>query len=409
MHLISDNKIIEMEFPFNTDSITTGAASIILGPRRCGKSTFSFEILKNKKFGYINFDDERLSLSSNELNDVIEAMYSIEGNIDIILFDEIQEVSGWEKFISRLINEKKVIITGSNSKISGRELSIYMTGRHINYELLPFSFNEFLIYYGFDVENSNIYTTEKKAYLINMFSKYMKVGGFPLALKIDSNYLIDLYNDIINHDIIEKYGIKLKLREFARYIIANYSSEISYNKLSNILKISGKSTVNNWVLYFNQAYIFFIIERFSFKLKEPIMAPKKVYVIDNGLININMPDKNTGKLMENTVAIDLLKCKNYGHNNFKINYWKDYKGHEVDFVIHSGTRVIKLIQVTFSSSITNIKKRELDSLIKASDELNCDDLYIITWDYEFIKNVNNKNIKFVPLWKWLIIKNKIII
>ena len=403
MRLISNDKIIKRELPFDINSLTLGAAVIILGPRRCGKSTFSFDILKNNKFGYVNFDDERLNISSENLNDVLEAIYLIEGDLDIILFDEIQEVTGWEKFISRLIDEKKVMITGSNSKLSDRDLAKHITGRHINYNLLPFSFTEFLHYFGFKTEKYNVYSTNKKAELINLLNKYIDLGGFPLALKIGRDYLTDLYNDIIERDIIQAYNIKLKskLKELSRYIINNYSSEISYKKLGNILNISGNSTINNWISYFTDSYIFFVLERFSFKLKESIIAPKKVYVIDNGLININIFDRNIGRLMENTVAVDLLKCKNYSHNNFEINYWKGYNNKEIDFVVHKGMKVLKLINVTFSSSTEDIKEREINSLISGSMELNCDDLNIVTWDYESIKYYNGKPIKFIPLWRWL--------
>ena len=403
MRLISNDKIIKRELPFDINSLTLGAAVIILGPRRCGKSTFSFDILKNNKFGYVNFDDERLNISSENLNDVLEAIYLIEGDLDIILFDEIQEVTGWEKFISRLIDEKKVMITGSNSKLSDRDLAKHITGRHINYNLLPFSFTEFLHYFGFKTEKYNVYSTNKKAELINLLYKYIDLGGFPLALKIGRDYLTDLYNDIIERDIIQAYNIKLKskLKELSRYIINNYSSEISYKKLGNILNISGNSTINNWISYFTDSYIFFVLERFSFKLKESIIARKKFYVIDNGLISINIFDRNIGRLMENTVAVDLLKCKNYSHNNFEINYWKGYNNKEIDFVVHKGMKVLKLINVTFSSSTEDIKEREINSLISGSIELNCDDLNIVTWDYESIKYYNGKPIKFIPLWRWL--------
>ena len=410
MRLISNEKIIKRELPFNINSLTLGEACIILGPRRCGKSTFTFQILKNVKFGYINFDDERLNISWENLNNVLEAIYSIEGDIDIILFDEIQEVPGWEKFISRSIDEKKIMITGSNSKLFDQDLSQHMTGRHINYNLLPFSFTEFLNYFGFTTEKYDVYSTNKKSELINLLNKYLDLGGFPLALKIGRDYLMDLYNDIIERDIIQTYNIKLKskLKELSRYIINNYSSEISYKKLGNILNISGNSTINNWISYFTDSYIFVVVERFSFKLKESIIAPKKVYVIDNGLININVFDRSIGRLMENTVAIDLLKCRNYSHNNFEINYWKGYNNKEIDFVIHKGMKVLKLINVTFSSSIEDIKEREINSLISGAMELNCNDLNIVTWDYESIKDVNGKSIKFIPLWKWLLKDMKIL-
>ena len=202
------------------------------------------------------------------------------------------------------------MITGSNSKLFDQDLSQHMTGRHINYNLLPFSFTEFLNYFGFKTEKYDVYSINKKSELINLLNKYLDLGGFPLALKIGRDYLIYLYNDIIEHDIIQAYNIKLKskLKELSRYIINNYSSEISYKKLGNILNISGNSTINNWISYFTDSYIFFVAERFSFKLKESIIAPKKVYVIDNCLININVFDRNIGRLRE----------KHCCHQSFKV-------------------------------------------------------------------------------------------
>ena len=177
IRLISNDKIMKRELPFDINSLTLGANSIILGPRRCDKSTFSFDTLKNIKFGYVNFDDKRLNISSENLNDILEAIYSIEGGVEIILFDEIQEVTGWEKFISRLIDEKRIMITGSNPRLLDRDLGKHITGRHINYTLLPFSFTEFLHYFGFETEEYNTYSTNKKAELINLLKKYIEDGG----------------------------------------------------------------------------------------------------------------------------------------------------------------------------------------------------------------------------------------
>src|SRR3989338_4248291 len=123
---------------------------IITGVRRCVKSIFSYLLEKNKRFAYINFDDERLSgLGTEDLDKVLQAFYELYGDIEFIVLDEVHNVKGWELFASRLRRTKKVIITGSNSKLLGGELSTYLTGRHLDIQLFPFSFREFLKFKSF--------------------------------------------------------------------------------------------------------------------------------------------------------------------------------------------------------------------------------------------------------------------
>jgi predicted AAA+ superfamily ATPase len=141
-------------------------------------------------------------------------------------------------------------------------------------------------------------------------------------------------------------------------------------------------------------------------LKEQFIAPKKIYCIDTGLGNVigYKLSENKGRQIENLVAIELLRKISYKIGNFEIFYWKDYQQHEVDFVIKSGSDINQLIQVTYASSKDEIDKREIKALIKASDLLKCKNLLIITWDYEDEIKANNKTIKCLPLWKWLLEK-----
>lgn len=401
--LFKNENIIKREFPLSQKDISAGAANIIMGPRRCGKSIFAFELINGKKAGYINFDDERLTISASELNKALEAMYSLKGSVDTMIFDEIQEVKGWEKFISRLIDNKKIIITGSNARLMSKELSTYMTGRHVDRELLPFSFKEFLAYEKFNF-NPKSFTTRDKSALLNLLEKYLFSGGFPLVFKFGRSFVSDLYNDMINKDIIQRHNIKLssKLSDVARYVLSNSSSETSYNKIRNIFIIKGKRTISEWVKYLEQAYVIFTIERFSFKLKESIMAPKKIYAIDTGFTSMLSVSKDKWRLMENAVAIELLRRKKYSFNEFEINYWKNHEQKEVDFLIRKNNKILQLIQVTFASHKKEIQERETKNLITASQELKCDNLLIITWDYETEEVQEKKKIKFTPLWKWLL-------
>ncbi len=399
---LRSSDIVGRELDIRNSSLKTGAAHIITGPRRAGKSILAFQLTVGEKKGYINFNDERISIDSAGLNKVLEAIYRLKGNTDLLVFDEIQEVPGWERFVSRLVDSKRIVITGSNARMMSKELATYLTGRHVNHVLLPFGFKEFLFYKGVKGETSP--STMKKARILSMLDEYLRIGGFPLAIKNGDQFLVDLYRDIIERDVAQRYHIKLasKLSDTARYLMANISNEISYNKLGKIIGIKGKRTMQNWIGYMESAYLLFILERFSFKLKEAIMAPKKIYAIDTGMANTIALRTSKSALMENAVAIELLRRKSYHDRTMEINYWKDHSQREVDFVLRRGGRVKELIQVTYASEKSELRDREIKSLVSASRGLRCNNLLIITWDYEGEIKESGKKIRLTPLWKWLL-------
>ena len=152
-----------------------------------------------------------------------------------------------------------------------------------------------------------------------------------------------------------------------------------------------------------ESYLFFLLDKFSFKYKEVIASPKKVYAIDTGMINILAFEsgKNFGRLIENIIAIDLQRKKMI-NPMLEFYYWKDYQQREVDFVLKIGPKVEQLIQVTIASEKNEIERREYTSLLKASEELRCKNLLMVTWDYESEEIRDGKKITFVPLWKWLL-------
>ena len=403
--LVSSDKIIAREYPIERLKYTQGVANIITGPRRSGKSVLAFQLIKIKKnFGYINFEDVRLKLKAEELNKVLEAIYSVKGEIKYILFDEIQNIPGWERFISRLVDSKNIIITGSNSNLLSKELGSSMTGRHLDHVILPFSFREFLAYKGFKYNLSKGFSTIEKVNLIKQLNDYLYTGGFPLGIELGKQYLDDLYNDIIFKDVVIRHKIKLsaKVRDLAEYLASIPASEISYNKLRNIIGLSSKHTIKEWVGFLEEAYLVFTLKRFSFKRKEFIKSPIKVYSIDPGFVAVNLISASISKRMEEVVSIELLRRKSYFSPFLSIYYWKDAGGREVDFLIEENGRVKQLIQVSYISDRNDIKDREVNNIITASSELRCNDLLVITWDYEAVEIVKGKKIKFIPLWKWLL-------
>ena len=382
----------------------------ILGIRRCGKSVFSWQIFRNETFGYINFDDERLfGVKAKDLDLVLQAFYELYGNIDFIILDEPQNVEGWELFANRLRMNKKVIITGSNSRLLSGELASHLTGRHIDFMLMPFSFREYLKYKRVSLSSEDFYSTRKVAELKKHFEEYMKIGGMPEVYLFGREILVRIYADIIEKDVLRRFKIRMKetFKELAKYLISNVASEFTIRKLSHIFEVKDVHTVRNWLDALENSYLFFILERYSPKLKEQFIAPKKIYCMDNGLVNAISfrANERLGKLMENLVAVELLRRKKYWYNSSEIYYWKDYQQNEVDFVLKEGTQIKQLIQVTYASSKNDIGEREIKGLIKASNALICKDLLIITWDYEDMINIGNKIIKCMPLWKWMLNKD----
>lgn len=375
----------------------------ILGVRRCGKSIFSLLLARklSKNFGYINFDDERLAgIKPHELNKILQAFYELYGKIDFIILDEPQNIEKWELFANRLRRTKKVIVTGSNSQLLSGELATALTGRHIDIFMFPLSFREILNF------KPNIYLTEDIAKVKKKLNTYLKGSGFPEHLKFGPQIVINIYEDIINKDCIRRYKIRNEksFRELARYLVSNFSSEFSYSKLSKITDIKDIHTVKNYVDYLKQAFLIHVLERFSFKLKQQIIAPKKIYVMDHGFANFLSfkLTKNLGRLFENVVCTELFnRCSiKYDVN---IYYYKNSKGNEVDFVIKGKGKVEQLIQVCYDIDDIKTKEREIRSLIKASKELKCNNLLVITDDYDEEEKVERKKIKYIPLWKWLLI------
>ncbi len=375
----------------------------VIGVRRCGKSVFSYLIAKDGKMGYVNFDDERLSdIEAKDLNRVLEAFYDLYGDVDYVILDEIQNIEKWELFVNRLRRTKRVVITGSNSNMLSSELSTNITGRYIDIHLFPFSFREFLDFKGFNT--SKAYTTREKVGILKLLGEYSELGGFPEAYKFGKAMLTRIYNDIITKDILLRHKVrKLEdLRNLAKHLITNFSREIVYSRLSKTLGVKHVSTISNWVSYLEESFLIFKLEKFDFKLRQQFLSPKKIYCIDTGLVNAVsfMTSENIGRIMENQVAIELWRRKSTGFG--EVYYWKDYQHHEVDFVLKEGLKVKQLIQVTYASAKDEIEEREVKSLLKASKELKCRNLSVITWDYEDEKNVKGSKVKFVPLWKWLL-------
>ena len=218
-------------------------------------------------------------------------------------------------------------------------------------------------------------------------------------VEVKKYYLRELFDKIISQDIIFRHNVKYvkDLREIALYALSNFSSPFTYRKIKDTFGIRSVHTVKNYLDYMEEAYLVFQLSPFSFKVKQQINHPRKLYCIDTGLINALAPKTtlDRGKLIENTVFIELLR-------RGKEVYFYAHPDYEVDFLVREGLRIKQLIQVCFTVSDRDTKKREIRALLRASDRLRCSDLTVITWDEEAQEVANSKRIKFIPLWKWLL-------
>lgn len=283
-----------------------------------------------------------------------------------------------------------------------------LTGRHLDIFVFPLSFEEFLWFKGLNLKNKLDLIASKRG-VISLLEEYVRFGGFPEVVlsEVKKEILLNYFTDIITKDIVERYEVRKidELKTLAKFYLTNVSRYITFSSLQDFLKISS-DTIQKFSLYLEEVFIIFFSKMFHPSLKKQEKAPRKVYCIDTGLCNaigfkLNV---NYGSLMENLVAIKL-KRESIVNPNLEIYYWKEYgkaEGKEVDFLVREGLSVKQLIQVTYASAKDEVKKREIKALLKASELLKCKNLLVVTWDYEDELKVNNKTIRFMPLWKWLL-------
>lgn len=399
--------------------ILPGKIPVISGFRRTGKTFIVYGLMNEllKKYSreemiYVNFSDERIPRETGFLSKLLPTIRStFDGEIKYLFLDEVQEMPKWSEWLRRVNDNEEIgiIITGSSSKVSSREIPTELRGRALEIELYPLSFGEFLDFNGmkFDLNNIDLRENEMST-LIRYLDKYLKYGGMPevvLApegLKIE--ILQDYYRTVLARDVVERYDIKNEQALKAMILLMINSSYYSISKLNNTLKSLGhrigKTTMMNYIGYLQTSYFLHPVEIFSTKVKDSMQYPRKPYFIDNGFITAlsTKMDKDMGRAYENCVAIELMRrgCKD------KIYYWKDERGWEVDFVLKDDEGVKKLIQVCYNMDDLETRVREIRALEKASRELKCKELLIISRDMDKIEQIKDIRIEVIPLWKFLL-------
>jgi predicted AAA+ superfamily ATPase len=362
-------------------------AYFLTGVRRSGKSTLLKQLMRQHgSQNFFNLEDSRLA--GFEVSDfyLVEEIFAGQsGDKSMLFFDEIQNVHGWERFVRDAIDRKKtIVITGSNANLLSRELGTKLTGRHLDFSVFPFSYPEFLAYCKLEPGAGS-------------FLSFISEGGFPGYLSSRKKEVLStLVSDILERDIFSRYNLRnhAAYRRIVQYLLSNTGKETSFNNLKIIFEIGSASSVMDFLNYLTDAYLLFLVPMYDTSLKVQARNPRKVYAIDQGLVNFSSvsgsPDR--GRLLENTIYLQL---KRSGH---EIWYFKGKK--ECDFICRKDKSSYSAIQVSWEVGIQN-EKRELEGLLEAMNQLNLREGTIITFDQEdeFVKE--GKNIRLIPGWKWL--------
>jgi len=381
----------------NTDFI-----KIIIGIRRCGKTFLLksiIEELKNKGVNeeniiYISFESNKYKniFTQEELDELIlNLTNNISGKI-YILFDEIQQVNGWEKSVNgyRVDLDCDIYITGSNSKLLSNELTTLLSGRYIKINLYPFSYKEVLKY---KQEYYNIelnYENKRK-----IFHEYLLFGGMPGILGIPNNdtkinALQDIYDSIIVHDILSRYTINDVdlFKRFSHYLMNSTGQTFSKTSITNYLKNENRkttrNTISNFTIYLQESLFCKKVRRQDILGKKILKTEEKYYLADQGFHHA-LVDDNTKwipRVLENIVYNELIR-RGYSVKIGKI------KNKEIDFVCQKYDKKI-YVQVSYYLSTEKTGEREFSPLLDVPDKY---DAYVISMDefdmsYNGIKHKN---------------------
>ena len=408
---------------FQIPSLPTNVrkAFVLVGMRRSGKTWTLFQQMQQllqigilqTQMVYINFEDDRLlNLNVRDLQSILDAFYElypdyIDNKNLHFFFDEIHEVSDWEKFIRRLLDTEliTIYITGSSAKMLSKEIASSLRGRAITREIFPFSFQEFLRFKNVNV--SEKITTKQKALLIHHVKDFLRWGGFPETIDAPAalhRELLQGYIDIVIYrDIIQRYHISnmLAVKRLLTYCLQNSAGLLSINKIYNTFKSQGlavsKNSLYEFMEHFADAYCIFTVPLYNFSMKKTHLSSKKIYSIDPGLITAYTvkPNHEEASRLETAVFAYLRRQQQ------EIYYYHTQQNLQVDFLTMDSHERITLYQCSLTLENHDTRAREINALTQAMQELQITRSTIITLDEEDQIEIPEGIISCIPLWRFL--------
>ena len=390
--------------------INSKFAQVVIGVRRCGKSTLCQKVLleSHVQFGYVNFDDERLKdIDADKFDDILSTLYRLNGEFKHLFLDEIQNVNRWQLFVNRMLRQgMHLLITGSNANLLSSDLTTHLAGRYNEIELFPFSFSEYC-----EAKKINIsgYTTKENALLKRALDTYLHEGGFPEIVEglAPRHYARNLIATIVKKDVTQRYRVRYTdvLWKLTNTLLDNICSLISTSGLADKLGVKSFHTIERYVEFLHNAYLILNLKKFSTKAIERKLRDK-VYAIDMAFVNDHedsFQSEGLGWRLENTIALELFRrLKTNGNELFYLAKNRDY---EVDFAITKNNRIVELMQVTYDFRDPSVKlyNREIGNLVKASKAFKCDSLKLIIMEGERgVLETDGCRIEIINAVDWLL-------
>lgn len=387
----------------------------ICGVRRAGKSTLLKQIInhciqvKKIKPGnilFLNLEDPVFNYYKDDvanLEKVFQDFLKLHdpGGKVYLFLDEVQFFKNWEVFVKSKYEKKgiKILITGSNSRLLSADLATLLSGRTLEVNVFPFSFKEILKAKEINPGNKVSLLSQKNR-VKSLLDEYILYGGFPEVVfekkrELKKDILKNYYRNIFYNDIVPRFDIKKSqlAEKLLYYLLSNPAALSSYNNLSKIISLADK-TIKEYTGYFSQSLLLFCVDRFSPSVGKQIRSLKKVYAMDNGLVNAIAFKimENLGPLFENIIAIDCLQ------RDMKFFYYISGNNKEVDFIIPDAEE--KLVQVCYVMKNEKTRKREITALQSVMKETGIKKSLLVTIDEEEEIQVNGFQINVIPAWKY---------
>ncbi len=381
---------------------------VLVGVRQAGKSYMLYKRAKQllaqghqlEELVYIDFDDERLlEMTYQDFDTILLTYRAVYQYKPIFLFDEIQNIDGWEHFARRLANQKyTVYITGSNARMLSRDIHTTLGGRFTDEKIYPYSFAEYLGAQGIVPGREWAFGSERFT-VYQMLEQYMLWGGFPelLLYRNKRRWLNDVYEKILLNDIILRNRIKneMALRMTLKRLAESVTKPIAYNRIANLIKGTGTSTTTASVIQYveaaKDACVILALENYASKFVERETI-KKHYFVDNGLLSIFLTGTES-PLLENLCAVHL--SRKYGD---RLYYYS--RNSDVDFYVPDEKYAVQAC-VTLSDADT--KDREVSALMKLDRLENLERMVIVTRDEkDSIPIPSGRTIEVLPAAEWLL-------
>lgn len=379
-------------------------AQVVIGVRRCGKSTLCFQALHHAgvNFAYVDFDDERLaSLQTEQLNDILETLYKIYGDFHYLFLDDIQNVAGWPLFVNRLLRAKiHIVLTGSNAKLLSNDLATHLTGRSSEISLYPFSFAEYCEAKHVDASDMS---TKGTAALRKAFDEYLLHGGFPELIWVSNGrkYIANLVDNVLKRDIEQRYKIAFpaSFESLSNHLLNISPAVPSMYDLAETFSFKSLHTARNYIDYLKQAYILLGVKKYAAKSKLRV-TQEKLYAVDVALMNMRenaFVGENLGWRLETIVLLHLVRhCSCEG---WDVYYLKERSG-ECDFMVCNGNQVLQCIQVAYDISNEKTRRRELNGLLLAYKQTQCTNLLLLTDHVYEQTEIEGIPVVVQPVYEW---------